>query len=792
MSISPKTFNGHDIQSTTYISRLDIADTPYTRTERIDLIEVPGGIPSFAGSQVLARPFVVRIQLSSGASDINSAQQTLQQWFAPGTEGALIVDFDGTDRALDCRVASPLSMDGNSIEFSARLIAADPWWRSATYVDETNTLTASGETLEFTAGGNAKDRKPVIVLTQNSQKTATNGQQHLYEVLIVNRAERALSRYPVLLAFDHAAEVTAGRSNSDGSDVRIFVRGKDTPYEILTASGKGWNQSTTTICFYVDAATRQTATLYDDIEAGVPADGGDLEVDPGTTDGMPSTGRLVNPSSGECISYSGITKRNSNGREAFTGIVRGARNTTAASATDGDTLYLDDLDVVMLTGWSGATAPDAHPELATHLDMSSSNLANTRWVFASYLDETYPGRAPAIRRMPPSALDNLYQNILIAGGSPLTTVVQDYDPDGAQAGEPNHNIWEIELPTGTAASGTLDFTRVLGATLALVIEGLNGDGLWSPVSTIVGPQSSGSAGITLPAFSLYRCQFRARAQVIWSPSANAASVGETNFVTANAAYQAFTAQSDGVWTKTSCQITHASGVGTTTLTIYTDDGSGGVGTTTGITSTHDESHGAGSAEWVTFDHTDVTIYAGQTYWIGLSSSGSGSARLHYTSGIHPRGPAENASGALAVHHFVRFISSDADPDTSADATDGDQVTVTALDIPLNSATVPYVSMQTREDDVYQYQNAIVRHEQSGREVRLNDVIVRTSDQLSITFQPGAGRVENITRGERPQAGVTFSDPNVGLEVEPGTNTYTYEETGVASLDMRVRRYNRWE
>ena len=105
MSIVVQTFDGNDISDATYAARMRAVDTPNVRQMRRVSVNPAGAYPLFVRADVRERVFPLFVVIQQ---NFDASQEQLGEWFAPGTEGALVVDFDaagaGTSRTLDCVV----------------------------------------------------------------------------------------------------------------------------------------------------------------------------------------------------------------------------------------------------------------------------------------------------------------------------------------------------------------------------------------------------------------------------------------------------------------------------------------------------------------------------------------------------------------------------------------------------------------------------------------------------------------------------------------------------------------
>ncbi|MCK9497043.1 MAG: hypothetical protein M0R75_16335, partial [Dehalococcoidia bacterium] len=303
MTIALVSFAGHDIQSATYASWLELPDLPYGRDAEVRTVQPIGRWGRFVRYDERERVVVVHLEVKTS---FVANGEVLARWFRPGTSGALVATFDGTSRALDCVVRRIVPMDGSPNRFTAVLVAPDPRWRSASLVQDVEAVTASGQTWEVTNSGNAAEDGAVIRVKPTSLKLIANDWRYQREIIVANRVDRPLSDWAVELTgggWDHAAEVTASRSLSSGDDVRVLVDGVEVPRWDGGGSSTSWNDTGTKIWANLNFSPGLDAELLSTITDSAPATNGSLEVVRNSHQEFPDEGYLLLGS--EVIRYTG-------------------------------------------------------------------------------------------------------------------------------------------------------------------------------------------------------------------------------------------------------------------------------------------------------------------------------------------------------------------------------------------------------------------------------------------------------------------------------------------------------
>lgn len=433
MSIVVESFNGNDLQSANLEAWLTVGDNPFGREVDAIFVEPVGRFARYARSQHKRKVLPVNVRIVSGT--LNTWQRTLEQWFEPGTQGALVITEDGVSKAWDAVVKSRMRYAQGAAVFQAVLEIADPRLRSETVATDTEAITSSGEQWTVNNPGTTAEVSPVIRVTPTDAKAAADSWIYTSEVIIANQVDRALNNYAVAIPFAHATEVTATRSQADGDDVRVLVDGKMVP---RWAGGAGWDDDGLLLWINLPSSPGLTARLREAITDVSPADGGDLPVEEGDTSGWPSAGVLR--IAGEAIRYSGITSR------AFTGVTRGARNTTAAAASAAAEAQWVEHRVQLLWGYSAATAPDARDDLEPMIDLVNST--NEEHIWENFADTEDPGRSMQWARNLVTR-DAQTGRVLAPSGAPAASMSFEYRVAGPKAGSPNFNTWQRQFPTGT-------------------------------------------------------------------------------------------------------------------------------------------------------------------------------------------------------------------------------------------------------------------------------------------------------------------------------------------------------
>lgn len=795
MVVSIERWNGYDLNDTTYEAVIDNPSL-FSRQGQPVQVQPPGSWATHIRTEQRARALQFVVKVISG--DLNTAQRQLQQWFAIGTEAELEILEDGIAKVIDAVCVGFQRYEPYSSMFSVSLVAPDPRWRSVNPISSASLITSSGGGFTVYNPGNTIVDDPVITIRPVSNKAAANGYLYKSESVLAWRAARPAPNYALEFTegWDHAAEVSASRSQSDADDVRLVVDGIEAPRWLGEHANNDANSAATKVWGNLDHSPRRTAVLLTAMTTSSPTEGGDIEVTKGGTLGWPRQGALLVDD--EVILYSGRTENNANGRAAFTGVVRGARNTTVATHSASTTMYWLEHRPMIVYGNTGVSAPDSRADLKPMLDLTSSTVSNERFEWLNFADSTYPGRSMQwLTRS--RTFDDQYDKILAPTASPLTALTWEYQSGGAVSGKPVGNTYYIDLPTGTGSSGgnVASLTRVLADTLGLWIEGIDDAGQVVNLQKFAGALSSASANITAPTNPIYRLECWAFNQVYFKPTGPINTFTPID-ATATQWGQSFTTADSPVdlvgWTQ---QFRDNSGGSTVDAALYAHV-TASVAPVTLLQSFGSQSTSLAVSQYLSFSATAYKLRGGVRYWVCYDDN-AGSAQIYYRStdeeSQYGRLSGTNSvSTALDVAIMAHPITSTAawdraTPD-SAYADDSDQVTVDGVTIHLSTSESPYVALKSRQS-IYRFVNGTLYNETTGQSIKINTVC-KVGDELRLAIADGQAINIDEELGESFAAGVEYSDSDGKFMLAPGYNALRFVESGMTGVNVSVDARACWE
>lgn len=378
MILQPYTYDGHTLNDTSYETIIPM-DAPMSPVSEAVYIERSNAFPKYAGARMKNSTLPLIINMKGTK---HSQRQTIKQWF--DTSNATmkkLICIDTADSNKQWYVyAKPITV---TLEDTPNLVTVvlaldDPLWRTETENHSTAALTASGQTLTLTVGGNAQ-ALPRIVITPTSNKTT--GYLYRYWIPIKNKLAVKLKSYPLDLTnggMNTAALVTALKMRSDGADIRVWTDGAETNRWLGSM-----NTAATKIWTVVDLEPMVQVTLGAAILAGDTVTELSVKSTIANIKTLKKNKKLLLASGllmigSEAFTYTGIDVS----KMKFTGVTRAARGTTAAGHSIADAIDWVQHDMWIVHGDLLATAPTVDDTKKPAFDAASST--NTSWVYAQF------------------------------------------------------------------------------------------------------------------------------------------------------------------------------------------------------------------------------------------------------------------------------------------------------------------------------------------------------------------------------------------------------------------------
>ena len=808
-----KSFDGTSLDDATYQAGLPGEGDAFGGNIAPIILDVVGGYQRYEGGDVQGKEFTLEVSV---LDPTKANVQALSKLFRKGHDAELLIQWDGVEMVRDCAVISVHPMSGSVNVFVVVLFAADPRWRTPAVITPSQALTATGQTLTATNPGNAIEDRGIIRLTPTTNKAATAAQRFRRYVIAVNRAPRALLDWPIDITnydstggpsggLDHAALVTALKSQADAKDVRVLVDGREVPRFIGEHADTDANSARMAIWIAIPWSAMQEAHLRADISAVSPANGGEIEVEADEVRTWPKRGQFLT-ADGEVIGYTGWTRKNASGYSAFTGIRRAMWGTTAAISTAGEQLLRAEHKIEIIYGQtSNLTAPETRPDVKPMLDLASATISNKRHEWIAMFDDAYPNRPGQwARRFEPR--DAQAGFMYLPNGSPASNVNWEYIYRTEPIDKQNYNVLRRAFPVGTdGTSGQLALTRTVDTTLVLKILGVLASGQELQLDILRGALASGAYSAAW-ASKAYELAFYAASQVLFSTpeiddntllddalatSVHSGNINNTNATGALLFQPMLNDSAEPIIVRQIMAIIWQpdANPGIITMSVYPDDGTGAALTSAFRLMFPTFAPAAPSPAWVTAvtatpfpvlpggkihlnpnNIADTTIsqtkwqaaqlrYEGQYPWYTFRVIGDGP--------VHPEARAEGGSASGVAP---------------------DNVTIDGVSVEFDTAAIPSFAMMA-ESDCYELNGTLV-NETTKQEIRFL-IRVATNDEVEIDV--GERTVRNLTTGEEGLLyGIFPSDDEAWISFVPGDNVLRLDETGLAGLTLEAEFYGRWE
>lgn len=480
-----------------------------TAPRDIQVTRRSGTGPSYQGQTLGERTLSVRHAIAGDGTTHEANLRLLKQHHYSTLFGSRTLVFTDTDSAdkrvtvVAARLLPLATVEQGWVDAEWTLL--DP----IAYDDAASSVAAvakssSPATLAVTNAGNESSRQAVVTLRPSAQKTVANGQRYRIRVTPINRNPRPLQAWPVDLAdkvggagWNHAAEVTGGRSRSDGADVEVYVNGRRTD-RWAWASGSGtWNQNATRIWANLDLAPARIWTFRSATTLGAGDTTVPVKDDLVNMPREPFYAAFVN-TAGTTVEVVRVTAFDDDARTLT--VVRGQRGTSATTWADSSKLYWCPVLIDVLYGWTSATSPtyvdDARKPMVLQ-SVPGTLSSNAAWTFNEFMESTESGlirsrkgRTGAWRPRlvsPEFGRDDMFWNYIprtasrTSDAAVATLMALAYRSAGALGGHPLSDCWDLVSPIGitqvvhTYDVTTLDFDAGLEANFVCSVVDADGN-----------------------------------------------------------------------------------------------------------------------------------------------------------------------------------------------------------------------------------------------------------------------------------------------------------------------------
>lgn len=496
MNLKLISWNGHNINDgTSYLAFFAGIQPLSFQSGVIDVQRFPRESKS-AGVMLSGVTFPITIKI---LGTLNTNLNQLMSWFDESDQNqyALVVyDQDDSDKPYYVMGRYIGATQTDKMGADTRVLSIyvdDPVWKAVTATTNTISVTASGDHVHITPGGN-RFARPKITIKPTGAFAGTSYAYHRHVTITNNTAYKLDDYYFDVTGggLDTATLVTAGKMQADGDDLRVMVNGKEVPRWL-----GGMNGASTKVWIQLDLAEKCEFTISENMLA---TGTDDISVtDTKVNDDMASklVAKDVILIGTEQILISKYNKYTN----SISVLQRGYNSTTAATHTAGDTVKRIEHDIIMQYGNSAASAPDYTDEIDTQREpcFNLSSSTNTSRVFDTYFGYVSGVRPEGWRRSTISSVrktSKTYTKTQLANSSPRATAMGMAVKVGTKNNKPTAEsaalAWTYANPCGidavSSTGHTYRNTTSWPAVLASLLSSLDGDD-WDTLWTETIPAS---------------------------------------------------------------------------------------------------------------------------------------------------------------------------------------------------------------------------------------------------------------------------------------------------------------
>lgn len=410
--------------------------------------------PKLAGMDTGGIDFMFKIKC---LGTIHTQRETVKRYFSP--ENYRIGTLTFADTANGSKEwylnGMPARVNEETPGVMAITLSLDePYLREVTETTGTWSITASGQSTDFSVTGNLS-ANPILTITPTMGKTGGDYAYFRY-VAVYNPINAAFTDYPFDFGgLDTAALASGNKMQADGDDMRLRIDGAEVNRWFGTTDGRGINTTDTAIWANIDLPAKTTLNLL----TGVGSTEVTFSFDPFADNVSNAVLRLGNANNKALILNPGTTDEEVvtyNSVDIFsktvTGITRGAKGTTATSHSAGTVMYHLPFDAWLVYGSSDATAPTVDDTRKPMFDLHSTN---TSWIYSSFYDSTSASRtaqwSPIISKPGNGKQSGYYTDNHATNSNPAPEVGMSLKPYyylGAYRTDNAEVLWRFANPAG--------------------------------------------------------------------------------------------------------------------------------------------------------------------------------------------------------------------------------------------------------------------------------------------------------------------------------------------------------
>ncbi len=389
MQLKPVSFNGTNINDGTNYEAWIVEATNLQPTVQPIFARRAGTWSVYAGKDFIDQTLTIGIKCNGS---FNDQFETLNQVFSVEDDTPrqfIVKDISDSDTQYYVYATTRNVSQQYGTTAYYTLAIDNPVWQAVTQTSQTWTITASGQSTDFSNAGNS-DAYPVLEITPTSYP----GNGYIYQdyIQFLPQSTYKWVNRPIDISqstdgthLDTSALVAAGKCRSDGNDFLVFVDGVSVNRWFGVTTDTAFNSTDTHVWINLDVPAKQTLTLKTAIASTDTVTSIQFNVTAANTTAltaMPSSGQLLIDS--EEFTYTAKTVTATT--LSATVNARSVRNTTAASHSANATVYWLPYDISFVYGSSDATAPETDDTKKPVINLSTSN--NSSFVYDAFADDS--------------------------------------------------------------------------------------------------------------------------------------------------------------------------------------------------------------------------------------------------------------------------------------------------------------------------------------------------------------------------------------------------------------------
>lgn len=378
MKLKLVSFNGHAINDgTAFVAKL-AGDLPWTAETGIIKVGRWPFEDKFTGKKLSGITLPVTIQMLGVLAD---QIETLGAWMDETDQNQYeLLGEDLNDSNKQYYVMATVTKITGTAGSIIRVVSfyiQNPVWLSKTLNSSTLAVVASGNSIAPVAGG-CRPTRPILTVTPTT--AAASDYSYKRFVIIRNPTASKLTKYPLDVTgggINTAALVSAGKMLASGNDWRLIIDST----EVARWLGN-MNANPSTMWTNIDFSPAITFIL-----SAVVASSGTADIAIKKTTAAIAAIKLLPAGSiiqiGNELIQIGVPNVTAMKLPVVT---RGAKGTTAAAHSIGDSAYWIEHDIWMMYGNAAAEAPDQTDAEKPLIDLDTST--NTSWVYSAFTEAT--------------------------------------------------------------------------------------------------------------------------------------------------------------------------------------------------------------------------------------------------------------------------------------------------------------------------------------------------------------------------------------------------------------------